>query len=539
MTRVHGFRPGWVVLAAALASCASPGEPVLPNGRVVLHFQPAPAPGAAGAMAPSSIAAAPDSVAVRVFRGGGAITLEAVKGAAVTGPAPIELSIPCIAETGKRVSVEVFEAGVMSHHGADTNVDVATDRTTSINIDAYPFTIDSLSVSPQVVPTGSSFSLVWNTATAAAWYRVQSSSTPDFAVIEWEQTVADTVLDTQRASGSHYFRVIPRTQFAAGTPAGPEFGYVAGGSGSLKVTGFNPGAAIPGETFTILGENLDFPGTRAWIGAQPLAIESASWGALTVRLPRTAVTNTVSVVSGAGWLGFDTSNDPFVAQRVAYVTEGGEYELEYIEVLMKYTDDFGYSGVVAVPVKDLDSRDMDVFDTIIVADDTGDFPANWGDGEPGRAAAIARTRANVMAIGRGGYVFLQLVGVTSAVHTTTSDLDGDYYVPDGSARIFSTPHSVGGGDVNFCDKPVTTTDLSITATPVGANLYASTDCNRVLSLCNGPNNRWVLADFRFDNPDGARVVYFFWGYADNPKLLVSSGSDCLANVMNMLYLDRP
>ncbi len=539
MTRVHGFRPGWVVLAAALASCSSPSEPVLPNGRVVLYFQPAPASAPEmSAMVPSSIAASPDSVAVRVFRGGGAITLEAVKGAAVTGPEPIELSIPCIAETGKRVSVEVFEAGVMTHHGVDTDVDVVTDKTTSINIDAYPFTIDSLSVSPQVVPTGSSFSLAWNAATAAAWYRVQSSTTPNFSVIEWAQTVVDTVLDTQRAPGSHYFRVIPSTQFAAGTPAGPEFGYVAGGSGSLDVTGFNPGAAIPGEPFTILGENLDFPGTRAWIGATPLPIETASWGALTVRLPRNATTNTVSVVSGAGWLGFDTSDAPFVSQRVAYVTDGGKYALEYIETLMKYTDDFGYSGVVAIPVKDLDWRDMDVFDTIIVADDTGDFPANWGDGEPARAAVIAFTRANVMAIGKGGAVFLQLVGATSAAHATNSDPDGDYYAPDGSARIFSTPHPVGGGAINFCDKPATTTDFSIAAVPVGANLYASTDCARLI-VCTGPNNRWTLADFRFNNPGGTPVVYFFWGYADSPRSLATPGSDCLANVMNMLYLDRP
>ena len=313
---------------------------------------------------------------------------------------------------------------------------------------------------------------------------------------------------------------------------------MAGGSGAVDVTGFNPGAAIPGETFAILGENLDYPGTQAWIGSQPLAIEATSWGQLVVRLPRIATTNTVSVVSGAGWMGFDTSDNAFVAQRVAYVTDAGKHEREYIEVLMSYTADFGYSGVVAVPVADLDWRDMDVFDTIIVADDTGAFPANWGDGEPARAAVIAYTRANVMAIGKGGAVFLQLVGATGAAHTTNADPDGDYYAPDGSDRIFSTPHAVGGGIINFCDKPATTTDFNITAAPVGANLYASTDCSRLI-VCTGPNNRWTLADFRFNNPSGSPVVYFFWGYTDDPKVLAKPGADCLANVMNMLYLDRP
>ena len=58
-------------------------------------------------------------------------------------------------------------------------------------------------------------------------------------------------------------------------------------------------------------------------------------------------------------------------------------------------------------------------------------------------------------------------------------------------------------------------------------------------MLNQPNDRWALADFRFLNPSSNPVVYCFWGYADDPDNLSKEGTDCLANIMNMLYRDRP
>ena len=224
----------------ALLSCASPNEPVPTDGRIVLRIVSGPTVATTRSDAPASTLAAAtfDSVVVRVFRGGGSIVQETAKGVAMTDS--IEVSLACIAESHKRVSVDLFDNRVMTYHGANTNVNVLANRRTDVAVDAYEFLVDTLEVSPMMVPDGSSCSLRWNAAAAATWYQVQSSPTSDFASIEWEQTVTDTVLDRQSPPGSHYFRVIPRTSFARGTAAGPEFTYVFGSSGSVTISGFNP-----------------------------------------------------------------------------------------------------------------------------------------------------------------------------------------------------------------------------------------------------------------------------------------------------------
>ena len=288
---------------------------------------------------------------------------------------------------------------------------------------------------------------------------------------------------------------------------------------------------IPGERFAVLGENLDFPGTRAWIGPDELTVESASWDSLVVTLPLAATTNLVTV-SG---LGSDTSSNPLVALRVAYVTDGGTVASGYVSALEKHGDDFGNSGVAIIPVEDLDTRDMNVFDIIVVAHDTGALQANWGGGQPARAAAIANSRANVLAIGKGGAVFLDLVDAASAPVNTAVD-DGIFYVDNANAQIFKTPHTVSGTRPAFGASATTVTFLMSTA-PAGVALYASTDDNGCpLLICN-PNDKWVLADFRFNNPAGRPVVYFYWGYAGDPGGLTTNGTNCLGNVMYMLYRD--
>ena len=132
----------------------------------------------------------------------------------------------------------------------------------------------------------------------------------------------------------------------------------------------------------------------------------------------------------------------------------------------------------------------------------------------------------------------EIVGATSAPQTTAADNDGDYYVPGGGEQIFSTPHSVGGGFVTFNkQKKPSTTTFNFTSAPAGVNLYASTDCSRLV-VCTGPNDQWTLSDFSFANPDGTPVVYFHWGYNDDPEGLESKATDCLGNIMSMLYRTR-
>lgn len=532
MKPIESLRHWCVIGATLVVACASPSEPVPPGGRIVLRFEPTPASLNAGPtdVAAVSATAAFDSVVVRVFRPGGTLVQEVARGAALAGTDPLEMTVRCIAENDKRVSVELFENGVMTHTGANTDVDVVADRSTAVPVDAYSFTIGAMSVSPVIVADGASFTLRWNSAVAAEWYQVQSSPTPDFSTIAWEQAVTDTTLDTTRLPGSHYFRVVPMTQFADGTAAGPEFGYVVGGSGAVVVSGFNPGAVIPGETVTINGENLDFPGTAVWIGGHQCTIESAAWDALVVRLPRNATTDYVSV---SNLIGTDFSNDALVMQRVAYVTLSGQYAIPYALLLARHIDDFGYSGVVIISVADLDWRDMGVFDIVIVANDTGANANNWGGNKPSRADAIVAGGSNVLAIGDGGATFMELAGDLKAPAKRISN-QTSYYTTTPSAEIFTTPHPVSAGGlpqwIDFCQTNERTVAMDFSSgKPTDATLYA---------MSGLLNDRYVIVDTKVVDASASRRFMFF-GFAADPDGLTGGGEDCVANIMNLLYRDRP
>ncbi len=514
-------------------ACEQATEPELgPQGTVTLHFASAATSMVASDGVQSLASAPPDTVIVHVFRPGTPITQEVQRLVDLSGAT--DVSIPCIAENGKRVSVDLYTGGQFTHHGFTTGVNVVKGEHTAVSIDAYDFTIASLNVKPSPLATEPEpFDLTWSPAAAATSYDVQASATADFSTIQWQQSVTDTLItDVNLAPGGHYFRVVPRTPFAHGPSCPEQFAYLRSAPG-VVITGFSVPAAKPNDVITIYGENFDYPGTQAWIGSRQMTILSSSWGSMDVRIPRAAVSEGISVANA---IGLDT--EPYVVQRVAYVTNVGTYAPGYLTALEKHNDDFGYSGVAELSVDDLDTQDMTVFDIIIVAQDTGTSLANWGGGVPTRANAIANTAANVLAMGRGGAVFLQLVGATSAPQTTANDSDTDYYVPVGSDQIFSTPHAVGGGFVTWdAQKKPSTTSFNFTSAPAGVNLYASTDCSRVV-FCTGPNDQWVLSDFRFNNPGGTPVVYFHWGYNDKPDDLTSAATDCLGNIMSMLYRTR-
>jgi hypothetical protein len=520
--------------SCALA-CSRATEPEADaQGKISFHFESASSalsarPGFDTAAAAPSI----DSVVVHVFRAGTAIVHEVSKAAALSGGS-VELTLDCIAESDKRVSVDLFNDGMFSHHGYKTDVDVVVDEKTQVAIDAYPFTVALLSVNPGIVVAPSSFSLSWNGSAAAEHYRVEASPTDDFATIDFEQSVTDTFLSVALPNGAHYFRIAPMTEYAAGQPCDWQFGYTRNGLNDVNITGFGAPAGIPGEVMTILGENLDYPGTEVWIGGNRMTVVSEAWGRIEARIPLPAVTETITVVNG---LGSDTSDKPFIVQRVAYVTTGGSATAGYLAVLAEHDHDFAYSGVAVVPVAELDTRDMSVFDVIVVAHDTGTNLSNWG-GRPARANAIANTNANVLAMGRGGAVFLHLTGATTEPYSVAPDPDGKYYFPDGTQAVVSTPHAIGAGLETFNDKtPPLTIHFEIPAADAGVNLYATRDCNRLIG-CLEPTDEWVMADFRFQNPSDTPVVYGFWGYADDPTALTGKGKEFLGNMMYMLYKTR-
>jgi hypothetical protein len=520
-----------LVSAGFLGSCESPEAPSTTDGKIVLRFEPAAKVASlqAGNMAASQF----DSVVVNVFRPGTPLRLEVSKGAAITSDDPINIAVGCIAENGKKVGVDLYSGRTLLYHGSNPDVDVIAHQTTPVSIDVYSFYVSSLTLTPPIIPDGAAFTLHWPAVPAATKYRLEESATPDFATIASSQSPTDTTIDVHVAPGSHYFRVRPTSPYATGSATPSKFGYVTGSSNGVKITAVDD-AVIPGETIKITGENLDYPGTQATIGTTALSIESSAWGEIVARAPRNATTGKVTVSST---LGSDTSNKEVVVQRIAYVSATGEYATAYINLLAQHADDFGQSGVVSVPVAQLDTRDMSVFDIIIVAHDTGTLRTNWGGGQPARAAVIENSNANVIAIGKGGAIFLSLISNAASVPTTNSiDADRSYFENDKSDAIFNTPHSVGGPDLTMCTAPTNSLAFSIGSPyPAGVALYASTgkNCN-LLGICS-PNDQWALADFRFKDPDGTLVVYFFWGYASDPGYLTNNGSDCLGNVMNMLY----
>jgi hypothetical protein len=520
----HRIAPALAIAAiVALAWSCDTVDPASTDGEIVLHFEPA---ATAMMRSPGAPAAALfDSVVVNVYRTGTPLRLEVSHGAAITSDDPIDVSVGCIAENGKKVGVDLYVNRVLVYHGSDSDVDVIAGRTTAVTIDVSAFYVSTLTLTPSIIPNGAAFTLHWPPAAAAATYRVEESATLDFAAIASTESVTDTTVDVHVAPGSHYFRVRPMTPYAKGPASLPRFGYVTDGTNQVQITGVDA-AVIPGATITITGENLDFPGAQATIGARKLTLESMSWGQLVARVPKTATTEKVSVSST---LGSDTSNNEVVVQRVAYVTSTGEFAASYINLLAQHRDDFGQSGVVAIPVAQLDTRDMSVFDIIIVANDTGDSPARWA-GKPARYAAITNSGAGVLAIGEGGTSFLRLAaGTISSVSVATTSL-ASYYTATPSSTIFTKPHSITSSilpqTITFCVQPEPTVSLSFGGSkPAGATDYADT---AALS------NKWVIAEFQVT---GIRYLYF--GYGSDPSGLTSEGQNFLGNAMNLLFGDRP
>jgi hypothetical protein len=522
---------GALLLAALALSCDNAQAPVATDGEIVLRFEP-------GAGSSSSLMRASvfDSVVVNVYRGGSSLRLEVSHGVAITNDNPINVPVGCIAENGKRVAVDLYVSRVLAYHGYNADVDVAAGKTTGVSVDVSKFFITDLTLTPQVIPNGAAFTLLWPSAPAAVSYHVEQSATSDFASILSSQTATDTTLDVHVGPGSHYFRVRPVTPYAQG-PVSPErFGYVTAGSNQVKVLGVS-NSVIPTETITITGENLDFPDTHALMGADTLTVESVTWGQLVARVPRDAVTNKVTVTSS---LGSATSGKEVSVQRIAYVTAApaSASTTGYVTLIESFGADYDKSGVAVIPLADLDRRDMNVFDVIVVAADTGTLKSNWGGTNQGvRVSAIADSDARVLAIGRGGVSFLQnTLTSTNLTYTSAVDSDRQYYEPDQNAAIFDTPHSVGGGaNPTLCTVASTTVALDIASSPApaGTVLYASTDKTCLIGCT--PNDKWALADFRFNNAGGSPVIYFFWGYAGAPNDLSTDGKNCLGNVVYMLY----
>jgi len=468
----------------------------------------------------------PDSVVVRVFRGGSGVTHEVSRGVALDGTGSTSIKVACIAENDKKVSVELFENQTMWYFGVDEHVDVVVNEQTDVLIDAYDMRIDNIDVVPQVVLEGTSYNVSWSNTIAATSYLLVESTRPDFNEASTQTFLTtDTEMTFQRSNGAYYYMVAPVNPYAVGTLAGAAYSYVqAVGEPAPGVSSVDPPDAAPGELITLYGTNLDLPGSRVYIGAHLCPVVSAEDWQMTVRIPLVARTGVMSLHTVLGTVDMGLSG-AYVINRIAYVTRTGEFGLKYRALIDK--DGSINSGVAIVALSDVSDRVMSVFDIIVVANDVATGPTG-----PGQATvqAIAESGAQVLAIGAGGHAYLSLLFADINGYTATLEMSSSVYIADGTFPVFQAPYSIapqGPATIDICgtDQPFRGIDISGFILPSYISLYAAH------SALNAES--YVLLGAQ-STVDQSAVQNLFWGFEGDPDELSSLGQDCVINFIQFL-----
>ena len=523
-----------IVIAAALG--CSNDEPTAPHykdgmagGWITLSLSFAQQDGAsASAPAAQSL----DFAMVQVYRPDG--TPEVEKGVSIFGGGNVEVSIQCIAETNKKVSVALFDGGLMMNFGVHEGVNVSTQGTAQVAIDAWSIFVGGLVVNPQTVIKGQSFDISWDGAPAAEAYIVEESDTWDFINIWWGTETTQTSIRLTRDLGAHYFRVAPRNAYVMGSFTNPEFAYVATSSGGTPdppdVSGMNVEEVPPGATVRLTGENLDYPATQVFVGGVPGDVLWASPWELEFVVPRGATTGFVRVSSDLGSVTY--TGAVLQIQRIAYVSGNVDIQRadEYKRMIDELQDPIDWNTVLVMPVEELDWRDMSAFDLIIVGYDTGTDAFDWGANQPVRAQVIGGSGVPVMGIGLGGAICLMLIDEEFAQLTGFAEFQDHLWVEDAGAAIFNDPYPVPGAELGyivFHTNPVMTLAFEIAAEPPpGMVLYASTDKG---------NGQYTLLEHIENVGLGVRHR-FLWGFHNaSPDALTTQGEDSFANAVIMLY----
>jgi hypothetical protein len=515
---------GFVVAAMVLVSgCSRTSEPEA-LGAITLRLTIEPAVDGGPSGSPAQVT--PDSLVVRVFRGGGGVTREVSRGVALDGTGSADVTVTCIAEGDKKVSVELFDNQIMWYFGVDEHVDVVVNEQTDVTIDAYDMHIDVIDTAPQVVRVGESYNVTWSSAVAAVSYLLVESTRPDFDKASTQTFLTtDTEMTFQRPSGAYYYMVAPVNPYAVGTMAGAAYSYVqAVDELKSQVSSVDPEDAAPGDLVTIYGTNLDLPGSRVYIGAILCPVVSAVDGQMTVRVPLDAQTGAMSLQTILGTVDVDVIGD-FVVDRIAYVTRTGQYSGGY--QLLVESDGSVSSGVAVVALNEVSDRVMSVFDVIVVAHDVATGPTG-----PGQATvqAIAESGAPVLAIGAGGHAYLSLLFADINGYTIARELRQTVYIPDGTLPVFQAPNSVapqGPATIDVCnsDQPFRGIDVNGIILPSFLSLYAArSEENPESFILLGAES----------TVDQAAVQNLYWGFEGDPAELSSLGEDCVLNLVHFL-----
>ncbi|MEE9269590.1 MAG: hypothetical protein V3V49_04945 [Candidatus Krumholzibacteria bacterium] len=501
------------------------------QGVIVLELYDAGGNSAAPALDEAFARALPtaDSVVVKVYRPGTGRVPEVSRGVAISPPASTtQIELTVIAETGKRVAVELFQAGLMTFFGVDENVNVAKGQNTSVSIIARTFVLPGMWRDVALVDESTTFNLMWNRTPGAGFYRLQESSTPDFAVISFETVVVDTFVRINNGDlpgGDYYFRVAAENIYTQSEFA-QHFVHVYA---APVISGISAPEVVRGQTVqvTVFGDHLNYPGTQVTIFGQTANILSAATDQLLVDLqvPAKAISDMVTVSNG---LGTEVSTDFVRVQTIAYMTDVlGQGDTAtaalFEQEIESYWQTIGY-GAVRVMGKSFVLSPA-LFDVIIIGWDTASDASGWQGIYQPQADAIQNSGAMILGIGAGGASYFESIGLNIGLSKTQRRTQREVYVLDPSADIYNKPNPLNASPGSVLN--VYTAPLELLGVPFSTNFTPYATVAPAMLVHPLVEEIDIIGA-------GTSSVNFLWGFNGanvSPDNLTPNGAWLLENVV--------
>jgi hypothetical protein len=478
-----------------------------------------------------------DSIRINVYPPGTGTTPETGKGLYFTaGTDTVELKITVLAESNKRVSVELYEAGVMTFFGVNEDVDVSAGNDTRVSIQAVPFRMGLLSVAPPgALWTGDSFTMSWPSIPASVNYHIQESPFPDFSVILWESFVVDTFLAGTLPAGNYYFRVAGNNGYAhtAWDAAQIHMG------GAPQILAISPAEVLRNDVvdFDVWGVDLDHPSTQVRVFGQlcTILISLPNYLQVRVGVPARAFSDLVTATNS---FGSGASSQLMKVFTIAYIMgPSGSGDIGTANVYKALIEGYGgevqNSAVYILPYNIMNPVDLSVFDLIIVGHDTGTDSDNWGGGSiigQGRADQIENAEAAVLGLGRGGASYFELAGLNIGIKSCVTGLSSSVWVASPLADIFNVPNRIAVPANRvltlFSSSPLR---LGVQSPPAGVGRYAA---------WSSPSSNFALADEAVSASGPGTLNNFLWGFEGDPgNLTPNYGAPLLENVVKFAFDD--
>ena len=475
-----------------------------------------------------------DSLCIAVYPPGNTGVAEARKCVTVGAAGDtIEVNLSVIAEANKRVSVELFTAGRLLFFGVDENVDVVANQTTAVLLTTAPFDITTFTRDTPAVLANVSFGMEWNSVADATSYRLQRSSTPEFAIINWQISTPDTSFSGALPVGAHYFRVMAENTYTASNPT-LQFVYAYEAPTITSVADEDAdGQAHRFETLTVTGMSLNYPGTEFFLGSYKCTVLTWSGDEVTLQVPANAVSGEVTVQNV---LGNDTSADYIGVMTIVYIGEDPDSAASDLAVALAYMakiESYAWlddARVSFIPYQWLGIFPMSIFDVIVIGDDTYNG-SRWAGGDAARVAAIAFSGANVLGIGAGGAAYFDGLSLGIGLSNSNPSQQRDVLCWAPTSEVFTKPNDFGAGLgelFRLYQDPDWVLSPNLPGPAVtGQTRYGSRDAT---------GNFFPLVE-EISTPGGAPIINFLWGYQAAPWNMRGDGDKLFENAVTYLYSD--